>query len=197
MKKELWISLGVLLFLISALFLFNFTYAKYRKNVGSSASVKLASWDILVNNESILGKDSLSQIIQPIFDENDYVKSGVVAPGSLGYYDIVLDAKNTDVSFQYKITSEIALESDVKDFIITSYEINPSDVSVKVDYSNDTGILGNMLHNSPAITIRIYVQWNDNILNETMDNAEDTKAASKADAKALLNAKITFSQLKS
>ena len=65
--------------------------------------MNIARWKIIVNNKDIRDNSSSSAIISPVFLGNDNVASDIIAPGSEGYFDLIIDAKAADVSFKYKI----------------------------------------------------------------------------------------------
>ena len=102
MKKKIILGLAFISLLISFCFIGE-SYAKYVTNVNNVASMSVARWKILVNNKDILNKNEASQIITPIFLENEHINSNVIAPTSKGYFELVLDATGADVSFRYQI----------------------------------------------------------------------------------------------
>ena len=94
MKKNDKIFIIVFIGIVSfaLMYLFQASYAKYRRLATSQIDARIASWNILVNNESIANKTELTNSITPVIDANQYVKSGVIAPGTTGHFDIVIDA---------------------------------------------------------------------------------------------------------
>ncbi|MEG1350900.1 MAG: hypothetical protein RSC85_00235 [Bacilli bacterium] len=195
MKKKLWIGLGILILLIITIYFTQETFAKYRKKIDGQAQINIANWNIKVNNESIAGKNDLTTTIVPTFLATPNTKENVIAPGSVGYYDIIINALDVDVSFSYTIFSSTDPTSNIKDLVTTAYEINPSASSVKTTYSSNTGITGSVNHNTNQITIRIHIKWNDNPTEQTMTNADDTNAAINNTSKAIMKVNLHFSQL--
>ena len=72
MKKKIILGLAFISLLISFCFIGE-SYAKYVTNVNNVASMSVARWKILVNNKDILNKNEASQIITPIFLENEHI----------------------------------------------------------------------------------------------------------------------------
>lgn len=170
------------------------TYAKYVNNVNGEANLTIARWKILVNNEDITTGSLAQEVITPVFSGTDYIKSDVIAPTSTGYFDIIIDAKDTDVSFNYTITANASLESSVTDLVTTGYSINDGEVINFENYNEN--ITGTIDYNTTDITtIRVYVMWNDSDSNN-MDNNADTIAATTEESKALLNVSLSFIQNK-
>ena len=77
MKKIIVLSLSMLMLLLSSYFITE-TYAKFRKTSVGNSTIEIASWNIKVNNESILNKTLLEGNITPIFSGNEYTKANVI-----------------------------------------------------------------------------------------------------------------------
>lgn len=196
MKKKKIVLLVFLGCLLIGIIFLQSSLAKYKKTVEVNTNLTLASWNIKVNNESILNKSQLTAEIVPVFESNTFVKEGVIAPGTSGYYDIMIDGTYADVSFKYKIEPTVDINANVVDIITTGYEINPGATSNIIAYDETVGIEGQIEHNTSGDIIRIYIKWNDDEITQNMTNDDDTKAASKTDAKTTVSPIITFTQLK-
>lgn len=194
-KKDLkFIILFVVLVSCCLLYLFQSSYAKYRRQINGSVSSDIASWNIKVNDEDIANKKTLTTTIEPTFLESENTKAGVIAPGVEGYYTITIDASNVDVNFLCSIHSDVSVDSNVVDLKTLSYVVNPvSDDDEKLTYSADTGIVQQISKNTNQTVFRIYIQWDDEA--GTMDNQADTEAATNDASKALINVTLQFSQL--
>ena len=185
--KSILIISAIIIILLFGSYLFQTTYSKFRKNLNSDTNISIASWNIKVNEESILGKSTLTSNIIPVFPGNEYVKENVIAPNATGYYDIVIDASSVDVSFNYIITPTVSPNSDITDLIVTSYSIDNGDI---IDYTDN--ISGSINYGNNQI-IRIYIKWDDSI-NNNMDNKDDTDIAINSNSKAIISNSIVFSQ---
>ena len=190
-KKDIkFIIIFIFVVGISFIYLFQATYAKYRKQITSEVNANVASWNIKINDEAIANKKKLANSITPIFDENEYVKANTLAPGVTGHFDIIIDSSNVDVDFTYEITASLAEDTDLKDFKITGYELNDSGTINKYDSS----ITGDLVKNTKNTKIRFYVAWVDDDTNE-MDNSEDTTYAVNHN-NVIYNLTIKFTQKK-
>lgn len=194
-KKDLkFVIVFIAIVLFSFCYLSIGSYSKYRKKVTANTNLNIAEWNIKLNNESIINKSTLSNDIIPEFEGNAYTKDSVIAPGTSGYCDIIINGKNVDVNFNYSITAEVSEESTIKDLKITEYIINPSETNTTKIAYNNSSITGNIIHNSTEDTvIRLYIIWDDSETN-IMDNAEDTSAATSSTSNALITIKANFSQ---
>ena len=190
-KDLKFISIFIAIVVFSLAYLTQSSLARYRKQADAKINVNIAQWNIMVNNETINNKKSLTQNITPSFTGNEHIKDSVIAPGSTGYCDIIINARNVDVDFTYEITANIPEESVVPDLKITGYSINPTTDTTETPYDETTPITGNITKNSGNNTIRLYIKWEEE--NGTMNNTQDTLAAIN-NGKALISANLKFYQ---
>lgn len=190
------------LFLLLIIFLlccFTFSiiqiYAKYLSTTNGDTSIKIANWNIVVNNLSIKSDTDISSAIIPIFPGNENISSNIIAPTSEGYFDLNFDFTNIDVSFKYEINVSASKNSSVTDLVATGYSVDDGE---KITFStfnepiSDTIVLNSNISNRK---IRVFILWNDDDSTSTMSNEEDT-IATNSDVPALLNVDISFIQIK-
>ena len=194
MNKKITIPLCIICFLL-CLFFIEDTYAKYITSTNESASMNIARWRILVNNKDIRENSTTNAVITPIFNGNDNINSGIIAPNSEGYFDLIIDATEADVSFKYKIEISVNQNSPVKDLITTKYIIDNGN-EIPLERDNAT-IENTVLHkdNTKPINIRVYIKGDDSN-KATMDNDADTEATKQVDNPAKMDVKLSFIQLK-
>ena len=99
--KFIIVFIAILVF--SGIYLFQSSLAKYRRQITSTLTATVASWNIKVNNEMIVNKTELDTDITPVINTSTYVKAGTIAPGTTGYFDLVINAEDVDVDFSYEI----------------------------------------------------------------------------------------------
>lgn len=193
MNKKITFPLAVLCLLL-CIFLIQDTYAKYITTTNESANMTIARWKILVNNKDIRENSTTNATITPVFEGNNNIKDNVIAPTSTGYFDLIIDATEVDVSFTYKIEISPSDTSPVKDLIATKYKIDNQE---EIPLTKDNQVIENtILHkdNTNQINIRVYIMWDDSE-NSTMNNQEDTETT-KEDKEATMNVKLSFIQVK-
>lgn len=195
MKKiKLFLIILSILFICLTVFLVVQTYSKYLSSANGETTISIAKWNILVNNLSVKNNTDISSTIVPVFPGNDNISSNVIAPTAEGYFDLYLDFSETDVSFNYNISSTVSDESPVKDFIIVGYSI---DSAPRIDFNNsqEKVITEDILlsSNIKNRTIRIFVKWIDDE-SQTMSNEEDT-LATNSPYPAMFTTKISFNQI--
>ena len=192
MKKK-YVSILLFISLCLCLFFIQDSFAKYLTSASETANMNIARWKIIVNNKDIRDNSSSSAIISPVFLGNDNVAGDIIAPGSEGYFDLIIDANAADVSFKYKIDITTDENSAVKDIIAVKYKINNGE-EILFTGGNQT-IEKSVLHsdNTNVINIRVYIKWNDGDGSE-MDNIADT-AATQNKVGAILKVNMNFTQL--
>ena len=173
------------------------SYSKYITSVNGNAAIGIARWKILVNNQDITQNNSLNNVISPVFPGGDNVASGVIAPTAEGYFDMEIDASDTDVSFKYIITTSDNADSAVNDLIISSYSIDGG------ERQEITGEDGFKIENTisytstdKTVSLRVYLKWNDDSENgAVMDNDADTSVTSTTSNTAKVNVNLKFLQI--
>ena len=188
-KKDLkFIIIFILIVCFSFAYLFQATYAKYKKQVSTEMDGDIASWNIKVNDEDINGKKTLTKNITPEITSSEYVKDKKLAPGSSGYFTVTIDATNVDVDFKYELTTELNQDTNLTDFKISGYKIN--DGTLINTYDNK--LTGEIQKNTPKTKFTYYIIWDDDDTTQTMNNTEDTEyAKNHKEVKIKLNIKFT------
>lgn len=177
------------------------TYSRYVSEAMGTVSTNIAKWKIKVNNTDITSASSRTVTITPNTSESPYVTSGKVAPGSTGYFDLVIDSSDAEVAFVSNV--DIHFESnrrtrsgsnittfdgtDNKDLIITSYDVNlgssynASTKTTTVVNGQDASFTSDpFMPNASYHTIRVYFKWNDDPNTEVNDDAADTEMGLRA-----------------
>ena len=168
------------------------TYAKYISTATSTTSTSIARWKILVNNDDVTLGSSSTSLITPVFPGNSNIKNDVLAPNAEGYFDLVIDASNVDVSFKYTISISVNQNSAVNELIATKYIINGGNDNLFEEGSQS--FTRNVLfeNREEPIYIRVYVKWDDSL--NIMNNASDT-ATTVGEQKGMLDVTIQTIQI--
>ncbi len=171
------------------------TYAKYTSSVNETTQIAVARWRILVNNFDIRNSSTTTNLIQPQFDGTTNIASGVIAPTATGYFDVLIDASGTDLSFYYNITVTNALDSIVSDVIVTGADFYAGNGSTSVPLAVNNGNVTGSIHLSDQRLnkIRFHIQWKDGT-GENMDNTEDTATTMELESVAKLSVVANFIQ---
>ena len=199
MIKAKFKLLIVLTLLGLSLSIMSSTYSRYVADTTGDIAMAFAKWQILVNNSDITNETSTSITIEPTILEDENVAQNKLAPTSSGYFDILIDPSNVQVSFNYKI--EIIKDEDIPDLIIDKYAIidnNTSETDESEIIYND--ILNNEINDSFSLdednfepfTIRVFFEWYDEEDNTMSDDADTNLITNKENFN--ITANITFEQ---
>lgn len=178
--------------LLYSVFLVQDTYSKYRTDANANTNITIAKWKLLVNNQDIKEDNDFSRTITPVFSGDANTKAGIIAPNAEGYFDVVIDGTDTDVTYKYTLSISVSSDSVVQDLAITHYTVNSGDL---LTFSTNNYVLEETVPQdatSKVKSYRFFVKWIDGD-GETMDNEADTNATTSGNAKFDVN--ISFVQV--
>lgn len=166
------------------------TYAKYVSHANGTTDISIARWRILLNDFDIRNELTTSNLITPVFSGNENIASGVIAPTSTGYFDIVIDSSETDVAFTYNVTVNNSEDSLVDDIVITGCNFNGQPANF-----NDNTVSGTiyLTDASRVNTLRVFIEWNDGN-GQSMDNEADTNTTKSSNPVAKIAVDARFIQ---
>ena len=193
-NDKLFIVAFIVIVSFSLLYLFQASYAKYRKQLLGELNTTVANWNIKVNNEMINNNSTLSNAITPYLDSNQYVKTGVIAPGSTGYFMLTIDPSDVDVDFSYEIEAEPDNSTPLYDLVLSSYKIG----NTTYTFNGNRVITGDLTKNGSSVTIQVFFEWDDNPSTNIMDNQSDTEyAIDSNNTNTVINVSLHFTQKRS
>lgn len=168
--------------LLYSILLVNDTYSKYRTDATANTDITIAKWKLLVNNQDIKENNDFSNTITPVFNGDTNTKAGIIAPNAEGYFDIIIDGTETDVTFKYNLNITVSSSSSVTDLAITHYTLDSGSL---LTFPNDTYSLEETVMQSSTNKVkryRFFVKWLDGN-GESMNNEADTAATKNGTAK--------------
>ena len=161
------------------------SYAKYISSASAISNFSIANWTFMVNDQDVLNQSDFSTTIVPVIDSNSNIKAGVIAPTSTGYFDINIDYSDVDVAFTENISISYLEDNCVSDLVIVGYKLNNGEL-ISVNAGDVISINHAINETTTTDNYRFYVQWIDGS-GETMNNDDDTEAASEGVAKLKVN----------
>lgn len=170
-RKEIRIGGFILLLVLCSVYLyFKGSFAIYASDVDGGINVNIAKWNIKVNGTVITSNEECNVDISDIIWESSYVDGNKAAPGGNGYFNIVIDPMDTDVSIRYDIDIiDSSVEPD-KILTVTSVSDSTSEL-VKTSATTYTGIISlTDILASETKNIRIDLLWLDDKEIEFDDN---------------------------
>lgn len=206
MNKRIKIIL-ILLTLSVTLSFMSDTYSRYVVDTTSNLELSFAKWQILVNEQDITSGTTSKLEITPVIETSDNVKSNTIAPSSKGYFDILVNPSNVEVSFDYIVNIKL-LNEDLPDILFSKYAIldeayEEGVTQVTTQDIENNEIKGTLIYDNEtenfsfkAFTIRIYFEWFEGD-TETMDDEKDTSIgldAATNNTKLQIETSIRFEQ---
>lgn len=188
MNKRIKIILILLTISVTLSFMSD-TYSRYVVNTTGNIEMSFAKWQILVNEKDITDGTPNNIEITPVIEESNNIKNNTIAPSSKGYFDILINPSNVEMSFDYTVNIKV-LNENMPDILISKYAI--LDETYQEGNTLDTIVLenneitGTLIYDNKTedftfkpFTIRIYFEWYEGE-NEEMNDEDDTTIAEDA-----------------
>ena len=168
--KKIYFSLALVLLIITVFIILK-TYGLFETKTELNVQSEVGKWVILVNNTDITQQENTKfSVDKIIWDQNDEVKEGKIAPGASGYFDIVIDPTDTDVSVRYDIGFDFSEFENTNITITSIQEINDKKI-VKTGNNKYTGIITlDEISAGTTNTIRVNIAWENNEENNEHDS---------------------------
>ena len=156
--KKILILLAVTATLIAIYQLANI-YALFQSTAVGEVENEIAKWKILVNKEDIVKGIEVKFDIGEFTIVGENVLEGKFAPGTEGYFEIIIEPQDTQVAVRYDITIDTS-EIDETDIYLVSLEElvkGPLDETEQGIYTGIIPLLA--VENGDSHTIRITFMW--------------------------------------
>ena len=176
----------VCIMLIITLFQIANMYALYKEQLQGDYTSLLGIWAIKVNGTDISsGEENLTFNMTEdnlTYVDSEHVKSQKLAPGSQAYFEIIIDAENTDVAVLYTlhIQLEEVTEAKLKLVNVENYFEKPGEteqITNQVVYTNNENheheavIPLDKINDKYLNHIRLYFEWENIEENNEADSA--------------------------
>lgn len=168
--KKIYFCLALVLLIITVFIILK-TYGLFETKTELNVQSEVGKWVILVNNTDITQQENTKfSVDKIIWDQNDEVKEEKIAPGASGYFDIVIDPTDTDVSVRYDIGFDFSEFENTNITITSIQEINDKKI-VKTGDNKYTGIITlDEISAGTTNTIRVNIAWENNEENNEHDS---------------------------
>lgn len=178
-KKKLRIlQILCIISLLITIFSIQRTYARYYEKVDTTYQTHIKRWLMKVNNHIIQEESTLSEVMQPILIKDENMNDDVLIPGRTGYFEMLLDYSNVDLTFEYEFSIEQLNQQKLTDFEIYGYEVIDGKSSTITETKEIKGVINPETdlnsENKKIREIRVLFRWNDSKENN-MNNKADTQ----------------------
>lgn len=162
------------------------TYSRYMSSGTVNSQIDIAKWHVTLNGQNI-SSESKNIEATLVYDNNNYVKNGKIAPGRTGHFDVELDPSGSEVAIDY------ALSVDATGIATSLEENSQSEISVigatyrigsgeaqSVTATNGVINISESLaqvQEGDKVTVTVTIAWdNDTDNNSSSDTKEGTAA---------------------
>ena len=178
--KKLFILLTLIMCVIT-LYEIMSAYAVFHSETLGITETDLAQWKMVINDTDISSGTTEEFVIDTFYPENSTkVAEDKIAPGLLGYFEIILEPKTTQVSIRYDISIDVSHINNDKLSLTSVQEIEEDNELIETIEDTYTGIIPlSVIDGEYVNNIRITFQWENNEGNNTQDTELGTVKGSK------------------
>ena len=185
-NKIIYIVCAIMIFI--SIYEIKNTYGLFESKKEIDIDKSVAKWNIYINDNNLNTTETFT-IDNFTFQETDTVAKDKIAPGILGWFDILIDARDTQVSIIYEITFDFtSLPSNIT--VEKIEEINGREIIKTGPNTYSNYITLDDINNNVKDTIRVYIKWN----NDEENNENDTNIGIIKNNSIKIPLSITVSQ---
>lgn len=146
-------------------------YAVFQSEVGGTVNFDNGVWRIKVNNTDISKESNKTFTVGKIeIQDNEHVKQGNLAPGSVGTFDISIDPEETDVSVRYDVSLNQENLTNKNIAIKSITETEEGETLIKTGENTYTGIIPlEKIKQGVENNIKVEIEWKDDETNNEQD----------------------------
>lgn len=175
MKNRIKKIIIVCTLLICFIFLITrITYSSYESNTEGNVTGNIAGWNIKINDVIVSNEVDKEVDIDDVVWNSTHTRSGKLAPGSTGTFNIKLDFAGTDVAVRFDI--EIIDKTIDPDKMLTLLDIDTADVTlVRTGVSTYSAIVDVDDIDTTIVNLALDLSWvnDDNVDNPIDDDGEN------------------------
>ena len=112
MKKTLIVLSLVLL--IFTFYQIKTSFGLFETKIDNDNELAIAKWRIYVNDNDLTGKEEKFTVTDITYSNNGGVSEGYFAPGTTGSFLLIIDPKDTEVSFTYELAITLDKYPNIK-----------------------------------------------------------------------------------
>ena len=159
MKNRIKKIIVVCTLLICFIFLITrITYSSYESNTAGNVTGNIAGWNIKINDVIVSNEVDKEVDIDDVVWNSTHTRSGKLAPGSTGTFNIKLDFSGTDVAVRFDL--EIIDKTIDPDKVLTLVDIDTADVTlVRTDVSTYSAIVDVDDIDTTIVNLALDLSW--------------------------------------
>ena len=166
MNKKYKVVIVTLFSLLVTMLLVVQTYALFETNTSGDGNLDIGKWVILVNDNDVTLTRTLT-LDNFVYANGTHTQANYFAPGSTVYFDLVIDASESDVSVEYQLDVDA---SDLEDYPNISFAVTDLDNNQSITTTTYNSLIrlsdANRVHH-----IRINLVWNNQAAYDESDTS--------------------------
>ncbi len=170
-----WIIILFVFILFVTIYEISISFSLFESAKDIVVNNDIGRWQIMVNDDLINDKTTF-EVTNVKVSNDENVRENHFAPGTLGYFDIVINPSDTDVSIYYEIVCRTDMISNSQ-ISLTKIENIDSDLTMIAPYTYAGVIPLEDIDNNKTTTIRFYVSWENNENNNEVDSLYGSNSA--------------------
>lgn len=191
--KKLKISFYILIVVLTCFMAVNViqnSYALFETEGIAVVEEKLAKWVITVNDIGVTGTAKEFEVNNFKYTTSEYVNENKLAPGGSCYFDIVIDANDTDVAVKYVIDFDFSLMSNYNFIKTDVIDLTDGDV-IKTNENQYTGVIDlEEIKKGQTKTLRVNLSW----INDEINNEKDSELGLTEDSEFTIPVNVKLTQ---
>lgn len=136
----------------------------------------IGKWEISVN-DSMINETNTFSISNVKVNSDSNVREDYFAPGTNGYFDIVIDPNDTDVSIYFEIVCRTDYITNGQISLTRIQNVGKADLLNIAEYTYAGVIPLADIKNGDITTIRFYITWANNDNNNEVDSLYGNSSA--------------------
>lgn len=160
------IILTALVLLIITMVMITRTYALFETNGTADKNIEIGKWKIKLNNNDVSLTEAIT-LNDFQYTNGVHTEDGYFAPGSSAVFDIVIDARETDVSVLYNLSID---DEAIQSYPNIAFSITNLNTNETLDTNSYEGII-RLNDQNRVVTLRISLDWQDALEYDESDSS--------------------------
>ena len=145
------------------------SFALFESDTELIVNSDIGKWEITVN-DSLINETSTFNISNIHVSSDSNVRENLFAPGTNGYFDIIIDPNDTDVSIYFEIVCRTDYITNEHISLTGIQNVGRENLINIADYTYAGVIPLTSIKNGDIVTLRFYVTWENIENNNEIDS---------------------------
>jgi hypothetical protein len=171
-----WLIIVFVLLLSITAYELSVSFALFESEKEFIVSSDIGKWEISVN-DSLINETNTFSITSAKVDSDSNVREDYFAPGTSGYFDVVIDPNDTDVSIYYEIVCRTDYITNNQIVLNRIENVGKPNLINVANYTYAGVIPVSDIKDGITTTLRFYITWTNNDNNNDVDSLYGSNSA--------------------